>query len=99
MLGKTPGAIAESKATPEFSIRFSVKDPTVVKEQLLESAVRSAADKAKILAKAAGVNLGAITHIDYSWGELRLYSETNMDMCLREAVAPKALNMEIEPEK
>ena len=97
MLGKTLGAISDCKAAPKFSIRFSVKDPAAIKEQLLESAVLNASEKAKVLAKAAGVSLGAIKSIDYSWGELHLYSETNLDVCMTGAAAPKALNMEIEP--
>jgi uncharacterized protein YggE len=97
-LGRTLGAIAECEADPQFDIKFSVKDPSAVKEQLLESAVANAAEKAKILAKAAGVKLGAITHIDYSWGELRLYSDTDMSICDGEAAAPKAMAINIEPD-
>jgi hypothetical protein len=97
-LGRTLGAITECKAAPRFNIQFSVKDPEAVKEQLLENAVRNAAEKAKILAKAAGVNLGVITHIEYSWGDLRLYSETDMKVCECEAAAPKDLAMDIEPD-
>ena len=67
MLGKTLGAIAGCLADPQFSIQFSVKNPAEAKEQLLESAVANATEKANILAKAAGVKLGAIMRIDYSW--------------------------------
>jgi uncharacterized protein YggE len=96
ILGKTLGAIATCAVDPQFNIRFTVKNPAAVKELLLESAVVNATEKANILAKSAGVKLGAIKQIDYSWGELRLYSETDMMVC--EAAAPKAMGIEIEPE-
>jgi uncharacterized protein YggE len=99
-LGRTLGAIADCETSPQFSIQFVVKDPTAVKEELLESAVKNATDKAAILTKAAGVKLGEIVHIDYSWGDLRLYSETTFDM--REGIiiaeAPSAYSIDIEPD-
>jgi uncharacterized protein YggE len=101
MLGVTLGAIAGCDADPNFNIRFSVKDPSAVSEQLLESAIENAKWKAAVLAKSAGVTLGAIQRIDYNWSELHLYSKTDMAMddgvlCCAEA-AP--MNYEIEPEE
>lgn len=96
-LGKTIAAIAMCEADPQFNIRFSIKDPAAVKEQLLENAVTNATEKAKILAKAAGVKLGAIKNIDYSWGELRLYSKTDMRVC-EAAVAPMSAGFDIDVE-
>jgi len=99
MLGATLGAIAGCEAKPNFNIKFSIKDPNAVSEQLLESAVENAKWKATILAKAAGVKLGAIERIDYNWSELHLYSQTDYRLCdamVCEAAAPMA--MDIEPE-
>jgi len=96
-LGLTLGAIAGCKATPDFSINFSVKDPGAVSEQLLANAVENAKTKAEILAESAGVKLGAIQRIDYNWGELQLYSNTSMDvMCCAETSG--SYDMGIEPE-
>ena len=100
-LGVTLGAIADCPARPRFSIKFSVKDPTAVSEQLLENAVENAKRKAEVLAKSAGVKLGAIKRIDYNWSEHHLYSQT--DFCLAESAAdysesPRALAMDIEPD-
>jgi uncharacterized protein YggE len=97
MLDKTLGAIASGKASPHFEISFSVQDPSAVKEQLLKSAVSNAAQKAQILAQAAGVKLGPIKQIDYSWAELRFSSET--DFVVGSANAPRGLGMEIEPDE
>ncbi len=96
-LGETILAISKSGANPEFEINFSIKDKAAVQAELLEKAVTNAAEKATILAKASGVSLGAVKHIDYSWGELRLYSNTRFaEAGILEA--PAAFGMEIEPE-
>ena len=99
-LGATIGAIAKCEANPKFNIKFSIKDPNAVSEQLLESAVENAKWKATVLAKAAGVKLGEIQRIDYSWRDINLYSETDMivvESALRVAeAAPEA--MDIVPE-
>ena len=99
MLSATHGAIAGCEASPNFNIKFSIKDTNAVSEQLLESAVENAKWKAMVLARAAGVKLGAIERIDYNWHELHLYSQTDYQLCdamVCEAAAPMA--MEIEPE-
>jgi len=99
-LGATLGAIAKCEADPNFNIEFSVKDRNAVSERLLESAVENAKDKARVLAKAAGVALGEIRRIDYNWSDIRLYSNTDMQMsygALRAAdAAPMAIDMEPE---
>ena len=79
-LGATLGAIADCEANPNFNIHFGIKDPNAVSEQLLASAVENAKWKAAVLAKAAGVTLGAIQRINYNWSELQLYSNTEIDM-------------------
>ena len=99
MLGATLGAIAKCEANPNFNIKFSIKDPTAVSEQLLEDAVENAKRKATVLAKAAGVSLGAIQRIDYNWSEHHLYSRTDYqfnELMVCEAASPMA--MDIEPE-
>lgn len=52
-----------------------MKDIDAVKNELLGKAVEDSKTKAEVLAKAAGVPLGEIKTIDYSWGELEIYSE------------------------
>lgn len=96
-LNKTLSAISSSGANPEFEINFSIKDKNAVSNQLLQNAVKNASEKAAVLAAAAGLSLGAIQRIDYSWGELRLYSDTKMiePLCCASDAAPA---MDIEPE-
>ena len=94
-LGKVLSALAGCEAKPEFSIRFSVKDQDAMKERMLENAVANAVSKAGILARAAGVKLGEILRIDYSWGELNVYSRTQY-VC--EMQMNPVVDMDIEPE-
>jgi len=96
-LGETLGAISASTTSPKFQIAFSVKDKNAVQTELLERAVSNAADKAAILARASGVTLGAIRHIDYSWGELRLYSHTTTTF--NKMALMEKMPMDIEPEE
>ena len=89
-LGKVLSALAGCDAKPEFTIKFSVKEQDTMKERMLENAVANATSKANTLAKSAGVRLGEILRIYYSWGELNVYSRTQWNLA--------AFAMDIEPE-
>ncbi|MCD8123982.1 MAG: hypothetical protein LUE23_02965 [Lachnospiraceae bacterium] len=50
--------------------------------------------KAEILCEASGVKLGQLLNVDYNWGELEIYSNTQYKLseeCMPYAVAPGAL--------
>lgn len=72
LLGKILGRISRCEFQPEFKILYTVKDREAVKNTLLENAVKDSKAKAEILAKAAGMKLGELASIDYSWGEIEL---------------------------
>ena len=78
-LARALSEISKCIAKPEISIDFTVKDPTAVSEELLKAAVKNARAKAEILCGASGAKLGEPVTIDYNWGELHLYSETDYD--------------------
>ena len=99
-LARTLGAIAACIAEPELNVQFTVKDKEVVDAALLQSACVNAKAKAEILTKASGVTLGELVSIDYNWGELHLFSQTQYDMeddCMRMASAAPT-SIEIEPD-
>jgi hypothetical protein len=77
VLSKTLNEIAKSRAVPHIEIKFTVKEPNNMSEKLLESAVKNAESNAKVLAKAAGVELGNILRIDYNWSDIHFYSDTD----------------------
>jgi uncharacterized protein len=85
----------ESKAS--FRILFIVKEPEPLRQQALAEAVKNCRQKAEVLAEAAGVKLGELQHIDYSWSELHF--EHKMYVC--ESSAPlerPAPAYDIEPD-
>ncbi len=70
VLGKILYALSHSDVKPEFRLVYTVKDMEASKNQLLASAIADSREKAEVLTKAAGVSLGDIMTIDYSWGEV-----------------------------
>lgn len=89
-LAKTLTAIANSGADAEFSVGFSVKEPEKVADALLISATENARQKAEVLCKASGKTLGELVSVDYDWGEIKVYSESNYAL----AAAPRAMAMD-----
>ncbi len=79
-LSEAIAAIAGCIAHPEVKIRFTVKEPTRVSEDLLCSATENAHGKAEVICRASGVSLGQLVRINYNWGELDIYSHTNYDI-------------------
>lgn len=98
-LARVLSAISESLAKPEFSISFTVKDPSAVRGELLKLAVKNAKEKAEILCLASGVKLGELVSIDYNWGEINLYSDTNYEVGDRFMAKAACLsNIDIQPD-
>lgn len=64
----------------KFSILHTVKDVEKVKNELLAKAVEDSKIKAEVLSKAAGVKLGEVVSINYSWGELDIISRDCIDI-------------------
>lgn len=69
-LGRVLYALAHCPVKPEFRISYTVKDQEAAKNELLGRAVTDAKEKAAVLTQAAGVKLGEIQSIDYSWEEI-----------------------------
>lgn len=74
-LGRTLYELSHCSIEVEFKIFYTVSNPEKVKNDLLKKAVEDSKGKAEILAESAGVSLGEIEHIDYSWGELQILSQ------------------------
>jgi len=93
--------IAGSGAQPELNISFTVKAPEKVSEQLLASAAADAREKAEILCRASGVELGQLVHIQYNWNKLNIVSPTRYEMedCVMPLMAARSARApEIEPD-
>lgn len=74
LLSRALAAVTKSKTSPRFEISYTLKDEQAAKDILLKNAVEDSAKKAKLLAKAAGVELKEVLSIDYSWGEMEISS-------------------------
>lgn len=96
-LGKALAAATACTAEPELNIAFTVKDKTAVSAAVLESAAKSAREKAEVLAAASGVKLGELVNIDYNFSEHGAASPTRFLACNADA-GIAARSMEIEPE-
>lgn len=86
-LGSVLFVISQCAGEPEISIEYTVSDPEGPKNELLAKAVKDSQKKAEVLSKAAGVSLGEIKTIDYSWAELNIISSP-----MREAKLAKSCN-------
>ena len=75
ILGKVLYELARCTAKVEFNIGYTVKDTDAAKNSLLAKAVADSRVKAEILCEAAGVKPGEIMNIDYSWGEMEIYTQ------------------------
>lgn len=100
LLGKVLYAISHCPGAPEFSIEHTVSDPEEAKQQLLARAVIDSRRKAEVLTAAAGVSLGQLLSIDYSWQEIDFVSHPMDGAFLCDGVpAPtdaKSYRMDIE---
>ncbi len=96
LLGKALYKLSQSKLAPEFRISYIVADPEAVKNELIGKAVEDAMKKAQVLAKAAGLSLGSIQTVDYSWGEINMEVRPMDDMLMSPCAGP--CEMDIEPD-
>lgn len=101
-LGQILYALAHAPVMPEFRIVYTVKDVEASKNQLLGKAVADSKEKALVLTEAAGVKLGEIINIDYSWGEVEFSYEPMNRMMYASALPAEdsvgSFNMDIEPD-
>ena len=93
--------LSRSGVNPEIDISFTVKNPNAIKDELLINAAENARAKAEILCKASGNSLGEILSINYSWGQINIFSDTKykmMDDCILSEMPCAEYSPEIEPE-
>lgn len=101
IIGKILYALTHVSVTPEFNMTYTIKDVEAAKNELLGKAVADSKKKAQVLTQAAGVTLGNIISIDYSWGEINICSDTRygvteaMRVC---EASDMSYEMDIEPD-
>ena len=100
LLGRLLYALAHCQGKPQMDLCFTVSNPEKAKNELLGKAIEDARIKAEVLTKAAGVALGEIQLIDYSWGEIQLVTP-NLGTRFCESVPYEkadAYEMDLEPD-
>ena len=103
-LGEILYALGHAAVRPEIHIEYTVAAPQKSKNELLAKAVSDAKQKAEVLASAAGVPLGELVSMDYSWGELEFVTRPMQPMALQErcmsvdASENEAYALDMEPE-
>lgn len=99
MLGRVLYELSVCSVKVEFSIGYTVKDKYAVKKEVIKRAVENSREKAEILATAAGVILGGIQSIDYSWGEIEIRtSPVDMFEAKRALALEPSYDIDIEPD-
>lgn len=97
ILGKLLYEVSASPLDVRFDIRYTVKDIEKSKNDLLREAIKDAKEKAQILSEAAGVKLKSVVDINYSWGEIEIYSEPLRLMDRQICAAPsKTFDIDID---
>jgi uncharacterized protein YggE len=81
-------ALSRTQSQASFSVSFQVKDPEPLRHMAIAEAVKNAKIKAKVLAEAAGVMVGKLVHIDYSWSEIRFQSSLKYEMVTESMPSP-----------
>lgn len=100
-LGQVLYALAHAPVRPEFRINYTIKDVEAAKNQLLGKAVADSKEKARVLAEAAGVKLGDVVTIDYSWGEIAVVSEPmarQLSLAQDSCTSARSYDIDIEPD-
>lgn len=72
LLGKCLYALSCSLLDPKFTVEYTVKDPEECKSRLIAAAVENSRVKANAIASSAGITLGPIVSVDYSWSEMAI---------------------------
>lgn len=96
-LGEILSALSNCKAKPEFSIKYQIRDQKSLKEEMLKKAILDAKEKAKVIAEAAGVEIGNILRIDYDWSEIRFQREESYYLS-EASYQPSIASIDIEPD-
>lgn len=99
MLGRVLYELSLCSVKVEFSIDYTVKDKDAVKEEVIKRAVKNSREKAEIMAIAAGVSLGEVQSIDYSWGEIDIRTSPVDKLEVRKSYALEpSYDIDIEPD-
>jgi hypothetical protein len=82
----------------QVNIGYTLQDPRPSQLKMLGRAVTDAKEKAEIMAKAAGCQLGAVASITYSNQDIHTYSQARNIHSNKEAMASTESSLDITPD-
>lgn len=98
LLNKIVRGIGKFIEGADINIGYAVMDPRPAQLKMLERAVKDARDKAEIMAKALGCEIGDVVNIDYGFHEVHIYAEARNIHSNAEACACTSDSLDITPE-
>lgn len=98
LLGRILYELSVCSVKVEFSIDYTVKDKDAVKREALKRAVENSQLKAEIMTAAAGVKLGEVQSIDYSWGEIEIRTSPVDMLEIGSCKMESSYDIDIEPD-
>jgi uncharacterized protein YggE len=96
-LNRVLGRAAQSASEASLRISFGTSDPEKLRRMAMRAAVLDTRESAQVLAEAAGVELGEVEKIDYSFVEVRTRS-FSYNLAEYDASVPASPAPDVEPE-
>lgn len=90
--------LSRSETNCEFNLRFKVEDERKIRVEAAVDAVRNAREMAMSLAQAAGLTLGSIRNIRYTFAGNNVYSASDIVMPRHQMMEASTFKMDFEPE-
>lgn len=97
VLGKLVQTVGQLMKGVEISIGYTVKDPRPAELRMLEKAVKDAKEKAEIMSRAAGKELGEVRSIEYGETSIHIYAQARNIGCAEDAQCCSAESLDITP--
>ncbi len=82
----------------QINIGYTQKNPRPTQLKILERAVKDAQEKADVMAKAVGCNLGKVKSIKYGDMQISVYSQAREIHCCEEALVSTPDSLDITPD-
>lgn len=98
LLNKIIRGVGKFIENAQINIGYTVRDPRPSQLKMLERAVKDAAEKAGIMAKAAGCALGEVSSINYSHDDVHVYSQERNIHSNSEAMSCSPESLDITPD-
>ncbi len=98
LLNKIVRGVGKFVRDAQINIGYTIRDPRPHQLKMIERAVLDATEKAGIMAKAAGCELGDVSEISYGESHIDVYSQARSIHSNNEAMACNTNSLDITPD-